>query len=116
MTVDIDDVAASSDTVLHNRREKPDPHTEEFLPQIDELNRTLNGVRPLILSMAPIFEAEITPVLKTREMLKLAQLAEEVGVDRLGISDVIFYPDTYELHQSLYKTSCGNCCSGINTR
>jgi 5,10-methylenetetrahydromethanopterin reductase len=29
--------------------------------------------------------------------LKLAQLAEEVGVDRLGISDVIFYPDTYEL-------------------
>jgi 5,10-methylenetetrahydromethanopterin reductase len=47
--------------------------------------------------MAPIFEAEITPVLKIREMLKLAQLAEEVGVDRLGISDVIFYPDTYEL-------------------
>jgi 5,10-methylenetetrahydromethanopterin reductase len=47
--------------------------------------------------MAPIFEAEITPVLKISEMLKLAQLAEEVGVDRLGISDVIFYPDTYEL-------------------
>jgi 5,10-methylenetetrahydromethanopterin reductase len=47
--------------------------------------------------MAPIFEAEISPVLKTSEILKLAQLAEEVGVDRLGISDVIFYPDTYEL-------------------
>jgi 5,10-methylenetetrahydromethanopterin reductase len=47
--------------------------------------------------MVPIFEAEITPVLKTREIMKLAQLAEEVGVDRLGISDVIFYPDTYEL-------------------
>jgi 5,10-methylenetetrahydromethanopterin reductase len=47
--------------------------------------------------MAPIFEAEITPVLKTRDMLKLAQLAEEVGVDRLGISDVIFYPDSYQL-------------------
>jgi 5,10-methylenetetrahydromethanopterin reductase len=47
--------------------------------------------------MAPILEAEITPVLKTKEMLKLAQLAEEVGVDRFGISDVIFYPDTYEL-------------------
>ncbi len=50
--------------------------------------------------MVPIVEAEITPVIKTKEMLKLAQLAEEVGVDRLGISDVIFYPDTYEL-QSL---------------
>jgi 5,10-methylenetetrahydromethanopterin reductase len=47
--------------------------------------------------MATIFEAEITPVLKAREIMKLAQLAEEVGVDRLGISDVIFYPDTYEL-------------------
>jgi 5,10-methylenetetrahydromethanopterin reductase len=68
-----------------------------FASSIYELNRTLNDVRPLILSMAPIFEAEITPVLKTSEMLKLAQLAEEVGVDRLGISDVIFYPDTFEL-------------------
>ncbi|MDQ3910086.1 MAG: LLM class flavin-dependent oxidoreductase, partial [Thermoproteota archaeon] len=47
--------------------------------------------------MRPIFEAELTPVLKTEEVLKLAQLAEEAGVDRLGISDVIFYPDTYEL-------------------
>lgn len=47
--------------------------------------------------MVPIVEAEITPVLKTREVMKLAQLAEDVGVDRLGISDVIFYPDTYEL-------------------
>jgi hypothetical protein len=44
MTVDIDDDDASSDTVLHNRREKPDPQTEEFLPRIDELNRTLNGL------------------------------------------------------------------------
>lgn len=47
--------------------------------------------------MVPNFEAEITPVLKTREVMRLAQLAEEAGVDRLGISDVIFYPDTYEL-------------------
>ena len=47
--------------------------------------------------MSPIIEAEITPVLKISDMLKLAQLAEQVGVDRLGISDVIFYPDTYEL-------------------
>jgi 5,10-methylenetetrahydromethanopterin reductase len=47
--------------------------------------------------MSPIIEAEITPVLKISDILKLAQLAEQVGVDRLGISDVIFYPDTYEL-------------------
>src|SRR5918993_1834840 len=47
--------------------------------------------------MATIFEAEITPVLRTREIMRLAQLAEEVGVDRLGISDVIFYHDTYEI-------------------
>jgi 5,10-methylenetetrahydromethanopterin reductase len=47
--------------------------------------------------MSPIIEAEITPVLKISDMVKLAQLAEQVGVDRLGISDVIFYPDTYEL-------------------
>ena len=47
--------------------------------------------------MSPIIEAEITPVLKISDMLRLAQLAEQVGVDRLGISDVIFYPDTYEL-------------------
>ncbi|HYY40841.1 MAG TPA: LLM class flavin-dependent oxidoreductase [Nitrososphaera sp.] len=47
--------------------------------------------------MVPIFEAEITPVLRIREIMKLAELAEEVGLDRLGISDVIFYPDTYEI-------------------
>lgn len=70
---------------------------KKFLPRIDDLNITHNGVRPLILSMVPIFEAEITPVLRTKEIMKLSQLAEEVGVDRLGISDVIFYPDTYEL-------------------
>jgi 5,10-methylenetetrahydromethanopterin reductase len=53
--------------------------------------------------MLPIFEAEITPVLKTKEIMKLAQLAEEAGVDRLGISDVVFYPDTYSL-QALCAT------------
>jgi 5,10-methylenetetrahydromethanopterin reductase len=47
--------------------------------------------------MVAVFEAEITPVLKTKEVMKLAQIAEDAGVDRLGISDVIFYPDTYEL-------------------
>jgi 5,10-methylenetetrahydromethanopterin reductase len=47
--------------------------------------------------MVPIFEAEITPVVRTREIMKLAELAEAAGLDRLGISDVIFYPDTYEM-------------------
>jgi len=70
---------------------------QEVFASIDDLNITHNVVRPLILSMVPIFEAEITPVLRTKEIMKLSQLAEEVGVDRLGISDVIFYPDTYEL-------------------
>ena len=70
---------------------------EKFLPQIHDKSRMLNAMRPLILYMGPIFEVELTPVLRTEEVLKLAQLAEEAGVDRLGISDVIFYPDTYEL-------------------
>ena len=79
-------------------RPNRDPRSsKKFFPHIDDLNITHNGISPLILSMVPIFETEITPVLKTREIMKLAQLAEEVGVDRLGISDVIFYPDTYEL-------------------
>src|SRR3712207_6631993 len=45
----------------------------------------------------------LTPVLKTKEVMKLAQIAEDAGVDRLGISDVILYPDTYEL-QALCAT------------
>ena len=53
--------------------------------------------------MEPVFEAEITPSLKAKEIMKLAQIAEDAGVDRLGISDVIFYPDTYEL-QALCAT------------
>ena len=68
-----------------------------FASSIYELSRTLNDVRTLILTMTTICEAEITPVIKTSEMLKLAQLAEEVGIDRLGISDVIFSQDTFEL-------------------
>jgi 5,10-methylenetetrahydromethanopterin reductase len=47
--------------------------------------------------MALTFEGEVTPVLKPREMMELAQLAETSGLDRLGISDVIFYRDTYQI-------------------
>lgn len=84
--------------------------------------------------VGPIFEAEITPILKPRDVMKLAELAEEVGIDRLGISDVIFYPDTFEIqalcalvtkrikigslvtNQSLYKTSCCDCKRCSNAR
>jgi 5,10-methylenetetrahydromethanopterin reductase len=62
-----------------------------------EENGTLNGVITLILSVVPILEAEITPVVRTKEIMMLAELAEGAGLDRLGISDVIFYPDTYEI-------------------
>jgi 5,10-methylenetetrahydromethanopterin reductase len=62
-----------------------------------EGNATLYGDGIRILSVVPTFEAEITPVVRSKEIMKLAQLAEAAGVDRLGISDVIFYPDTYEI-------------------
>lgn len=47
--------------------------------------------------MALTFEAEITPGMSTREVVDLARLAEEVGFDRLGISDVVLWPDCYVL-------------------
>lgn len=47
--------------------------------------------------MTNTFEAEITPGMSTREVVALAQIAEEAGFDRLGISDVIFWHDCYVL-------------------
>lgn len=47
--------------------------------------------------MSLTFEAEITPGMSTREVVHLAQLAEEAGFDRLGISDVVFWHDCYVL-------------------
>lgn len=43
------------------------------------------------------FEAEITPGMSAGEVVGLAVLAERVGFDRLGISDVVFWPDCYVL-------------------
>jgi 5,10-methylenetetrahydromethanopterin reductase len=43
------------------------------------------------------FEAEITPGMAPREVVALGQLAEEAGFDRLGISCVALWPDTYQL-------------------
>ena len=35
-------------------------------------------------------EAEITPGMPVQHVIELARLAEDVGFDRLGISDVVF--------------------------
>jgi 5,10-methylenetetrahydromethanopterin reductase len=47
--------------------------------------------------MAQLFEAEITPGMSAREVVDLARIAEEAGFDRLGISDVVFWPDCFVL-------------------
>ena len=44
-----------------------------------------------------MFEAEITPGMSTAEVVALGRLAEEVGFDRLGVSDVVFWPDCFVL-------------------
>lgn len=44
-----------------------------------------------------MFEAEITPGMSTAEVVALGCLAEEVGFDRLGVSDVVFWPDCFVL-------------------
>ncbi len=43
--------------------------------------------------MGLMIEAEITPGMSAKEATQLASLVEEVGFDRLGISDVTFYPE-----------------------
>jgi 5,10-methylenetetrahydromethanopterin reductase len=43
------------------------------------------------------FEAEISPGMAPREVVSLAQIAEDGGFDRLGISCIALWPDTYQL-------------------
>ena len=43
------------------------------------------------------FEAEITPGMSAREVVELGKLVEQAGFDRLGISCVALWPDTYQL-------------------
>jgi len=43
------------------------------------------------------FEAEISPGMTSRQVVDLARLAEDAGFDRLGISDVVFWPDCFVL-------------------
>jgi 5,10-methylenetetrahydromethanopterin reductase len=47
--------------------------------------------------MSYTFEAEISPGMAPREVVALAQLAEVAGFDRLGISCIALWPDTYQL-------------------
>jgi len=55
----------------------------------------VTGERKAVVSAT--FEAEITPGMTTRQTVELAQIAEAAGFDRLGISDVVFWPDCYVL-------------------
>ena len=43
------------------------------------------------------FEAEISPGMTSRQVVDLARLAESAGFDRVGISDVVFWPDCFVL-------------------
>ena len=47
--------------------------------------------------MLHTLEAEISPGMSTAEAVSLACRVEEVGFDRLGISDVVFWPDCFVL-------------------
>ncbi len=47
--------------------------------------------------MSLVFEAEISPGMAAREVVELGRLAEQAGFDRLGISCVALWPDTYQL-------------------
>ena len=42
-------------------------------------------------------EAEISPGMSAADVVALSQRVEEVGFDRLGISDVVFWPDCFVL-------------------
>ena len=45
--------------------------------------------------MPVVLEAEFSPGMPLREAQELARIVEEAGFDRLGISDVILWPDTF---------------------
>jgi len=42
-----------------------------------------------------IIEAEFSPGMTLAECEEVARLAEEAGFDRLGVSDVVLWPDTF---------------------
>src|SRR5437870_4007591 len=46
-------------------------------------------------SGALVLEAEFSPGMTPEENQELARLAEDAGFDRLGISDIVLWPDTF---------------------
>lgn len=58
----------------------------------------MRDIRPKLGTVPELtFEAEISPGMTSREVVYLARLAEEAGFNRVGISDVIFWPDCFVL-------------------
>lgn len=62
-------------------------------------NETPNeGVAPAVRAfLRPVLEAEITPGMEPVGVVALARECEEAGFDRVGISDVILWPDSFML-------------------
>ncbi len=54
--------------------------------------------------MAVTLEAEITPGMSPADVVALGVRCEEIGFDRLGLSDVVFWPDCFVL-QGLLATA-----------
>jgi 5,10-methylenetetrahydromethanopterin reductase len=52
-----------------------------------------------------ILEAEITPALSPRQFLEISRLVEKLGFDRLGVSDVLGYPDSFVLQALSLKVT-----------
>ena len=42
-------------------------------------------------------EVELSPVVTTDELLELSRIVDEAGADRLGISDVALFRDSFQL-------------------
>lgn len=71
--------------------------------------------------MSPfIFEAEITPGMGTADFCRLAKEVEVAGFDRLGVSDVVLWPDAYQLQvlaaQATEKIMIGSMVTNPYTR
>ena len=67
-----------------------------------------------------IFEAEITPGMGVNEFCELAKKVEDAGFDRLGVSDVVLWPDAYQLQvlaaRSTEKIMIGSMVTNPYTR
>lgn len=65
-------------------------------------------------------EAEISPGMTAREFVELARLVEQAGFDRLGVSDVIFWPDCFVLMglaaQATQRVHLGPMVTNVSSR